>query len=58
MDFVGYYGYLPRSPLPVPTEDEKREIEDAIVESGLFEQTVDAVTWIESSEYSHLEYAD
>jgi dihydrodipicolinate synthase/N-acetylneuraminate lyase len=58
MDFVGYYGYLPRSPLPVPTEDEKREIEAAIVESGLFEQTVDGVTWIESSEYSHLEYAD
>ena len=58
LDFVGYYGYLPRSPLPAATDDERREIEDAIVESGLFEQTVDAVTWIESSEYSHLEYAD
>jgi len=58
LDLVGYYGYLPRSPLPAPTEEEKREIENAIDESGLFEQTVDAMTWIESSEYSHLEYAD
>jgi 4-hydroxy-2-oxoglutarate aldolase len=58
LDLVGYYGYLPRSPLPAPSEAEKREIENAISDSGLFEQTVDAMTWIESTEYGHLEYAD
>ena len=38
MDVVGLYGYLPRSPMPVPTDDERAGIEKAIAESELFEK--------------------
>jgi 4-hydroxy-2-oxoglutarate aldolase len=46
MDFVGLYGYLPRSPLPSPTPSERAEIEQAIAESGFF--TRSGEQWIEN----------
>lgn len=36
LDLVGLYGFLPRSPLPVPTPEEIEAVEKAISESGLF----------------------
>src|SRR5262249_22649574 len=36
MDMVGLYGYLPRSPMPIPTDEERADIEKAIEESELF----------------------
>src|SRR5215831_11959249 len=41
MDVIGLYGYLPRSPMPVPTDDERAGIEKAIEESELFEKSED-----------------
>src|SRR5215510_10524039 len=41
MDVVGLYGYLPRSPMPIPTDEERAGIEKAIVESELFEKSED-----------------
>jgi hypothetical protein len=46
MDFVGLYGYLPRSPLPSPTPSERAEIEQAIAVSGFF--TRSGEQWIEN----------
>ncbi len=58
MDRVGLYGYLPRSPLPVPTEAELREIENAIAESGFFEKSEDGRIWVEKNDLFAAEYAD
>lgn len=58
LDMTGFYGYLPRSPLPAPSEEDRREIEAAIEESGFFERTVDARTWIELDDFSYFEFAD
>ncbi len=41
LDFTGRYGFLPRSPMPIPSEAELADIEKAIEESGLFERTAD-----------------
>ena len=41
MDVVGLYGYLPRSPMPRPTDEERAGIEKAIEESELFEKGED-----------------
>jgi 4-hydroxy-2-oxoglutarate aldolase len=41
MDVVGLYGYLPRSPMPIPTDEERAGIEKAIEESELFEKGED-----------------
>ncbi|MFN0088549.1 MAG: dihydrodipicolinate synthase family protein [Blastocatellia bacterium] len=57
MDFTGSYGFLPRSPMPVPSEAELADIERAIEESGLFEKDADG-KWNEKSESVELEYAD
>ena len=46
MDVVGLYGYLPRSPMPIPTDEERAAIEKAIEESELFEKDEDG-QWIE-----------
>jgi 4-hydroxy-2-oxoglutarate aldolase len=46
MDVVGLYGYLPRSPMPIPTDEERAGIEKAIEESELFEKNEDG-QWIE-----------
>jgi 4-hydroxy-2-oxoglutarate aldolase len=46
MDVVGLYGYLPRSPMPIPTDEERAGIEKAIEESELFEKDEDG-QWIE-----------
>jgi 4-hydroxy-2-oxoglutarate aldolase len=57
MDAVGLYGFLPRSPMPVPTDEERAEIERAIEESGLFEQNEDG-QWLEKEHAVATEYAD
>jgi 4-hydroxy-2-oxoglutarate aldolase len=57
MDLVGLYGFLPRSPLPSPTDAEREEIENAIAASGFFTKSEDGLTWIEKSEVSALEFA-
>jgi 4-hydroxy-2-oxoglutarate aldolase len=58
MDRVGLYGFLPRSPLPAPNEDEKAEIEKAIEESGFFALSEDGAHWIEQTVEIHHDYAD
>jgi 4-hydroxy-2-oxoglutarate aldolase len=57
MDVVGLYGFLPRSPMPIPTDEERAEIEKAIEESGLFEQGEDG-RWREIEQTVMPEYAD
>ncbi len=57
MDLVGLYGYLSRSPLPNPTDEERKEIAEAIAESELFEQN-EAGIWTEKTYYFVNEYAD
>ncbi len=57
MDVVGLYGFLPRSPMPIPTDEERAEIEKAIEESGLFEQSEDG-RWKEIEQTVAPEYAD
>ncbi|MDX2031839.1 MAG: dihydrodipicolinate synthase family protein [Blastocatellia bacterium] len=49
LDFTGRYGFLPRSPMPVPSEAELVDIEKAIEESGLFERGADG-KWTERTE--------
>jgi dihydrodipicolinate synthase/N-acetylneuraminate lyase len=58
MDLVGLYGYLPRSPLPSPTDAEREQIENAIAASGFFTKSEDGLTWIEKTEVAALEFAD
>lgn len=58
LDVVGLYGYLPRSPLPPATREERISIADAIAESGFFERSDDQQTWTELVEFTDLEYAD
>jgi 4-hydroxy-2-oxoglutarate aldolase len=58
LDLTGLYGFLPRSPLPAPTQAEREEIQKAIEESGFFEKAVDGDTWVERAEFSELAYAD
>lgn len=48
LDRAGLYGFLPRSPLPVPTAEELAGIETAISESGLFARSEDGSLWIET----------
>jgi dihydrodipicolinate synthase/N-acetylneuraminate lyase len=57
MDVVGMYGFMPRSPMPVPTEAERAEIEQAIAESGFFEKNEDG-NWVEREDLIAPEYAD
>jgi dihydrodipicolinate synthase/N-acetylneuraminate lyase len=57
MDFAGMYGYLPRSPMPIPTDHELAEIEKAIEESGLFEKS-ESGYWVEKEQTATIEYAD
>jgi len=57
MDVVGYYGFMPRSPMPAPTETERAEIESAIAESGFFEKQADG-QWTEKEDLIAPEYAD
>ena len=57
MDVAGLYGFLPRSPMPIPTDEERAEIEKAIEESGLFEQSEDG-RWKEIEQTVAPEYAD
>lgn len=49
LDFTGRYGFLPRSPMPIPSEAELADIEKAIEESGLFERGADS-KWTEITE--------
>ncbi|MBK9316202.1 MAG: dihydrodipicolinate synthase family protein [Acidobacteria bacterium] len=58
MDRVGLYGYLPRSPLPVPTTDDLAAIETAFEECGFFEKSEDGQLWIEKQNYYMTEFAD
>jgi 4-hydroxy-2-oxoglutarate aldolase len=48
LDLVGLYGFLPRSPLPMPTPEEISAVENAISESGLFTRSEDGSVWIET----------
>ncbi len=57
MDLVGLYGFLPRSPLPAPTDSERVEIENAIAESGFFEKGENG-HWVEKEDLIAPEYAD
>ncbi|MCI0665707.1 MAG: dihydrodipicolinate synthase family protein [Acidobacteria bacterium] len=57
MDMVGLYGFLPRSPLPVPTNDEMEDIEKAIAESGFFEKNEED-HWVEKADLFAPEFAD
>ena len=57
LDMVGLYGFLPRSPLPIPSDAEREEIARAIAESGLFEQSEDGSTWIEKENRYTTEFA-
>jgi 4-hydroxy-2-oxoglutarate aldolase len=57
MDFAGLYGFLPRSPMPVPTDEERAEIERAIAESELFEKGDDG-KWTEKDHAVAAAYAD
>lgn len=50
MDQVGLYGYLPRSPLSVPNEEEEEEILRVIAECGFYEAYEQSETWIEKTE--------
>jgi len=58
MDMVGLYGFLPRSPLPVPSEEDLDEIDRALEESGFFERSEDGLMWIEKQNYFMTEFAD
>lgn len=58
LDQVGLYGYLPRSPLPAPTVEQRAEIGEALAESGFFERTSEDATWTELADLGDLEYAD
>ena len=57
MDMIGMYGFLQRSPMPVPTEAEREEIEKAIAECGFFEKKEDG-SWVEMDGLLAPEYAD
>jgi dihydrodipicolinate synthase/N-acetylneuraminate lyase len=57
MDMVGLYGFMPRSPMPVPTDAEQAEIEKAIEESDFFEKRDDG-KWEEKENMIAPEYAD
>ncbi len=57
MDLVGLYGFMPRSPMPVPTDSELAEIEKAIEESDFFEKREDG-QWAEKDNMIAPEYAD
>ena len=57
MDLTGYYGFLSRSPLPNPTDEERKEIAEAIAESELFEKNEDGL-WSEKSHHFVNEFAD
>jgi 4-hydroxy-2-oxoglutarate aldolase len=58
MDLVGLYGYLPRSPLPAPSGEEREKIEHAIAASGFFSKNEDGLTWTEKVEIEDFEYTD
>jgi 4-hydroxy-2-oxoglutarate aldolase len=57
MDVIGLYGYLPRSPMPIPTDQERADIEKAIGESELFEKGEDG-RWKEIEQSVASQYAD
>ena len=57
LDLTGYYGFMSRSPLPNPTDEERKEIADANAESELFEKNEEGI-WIEKSDLFVNEYAD
>jgi 4-hydroxy-2-oxoglutarate aldolase len=57
LDVAGLYGFLPRSPMPIPTEEERAEIEQAIAESELFDKSEDG-KWAEKEHAAALAYAD
>ncbi len=50
LDLVGLYGFLPRSPLPVPTDEEREEIRKALADSGFFTLSEDGQVWVEKTE--------
>ncbi len=58
MDAVGLYGYLPRSPLPVPADEECEQIERALAASEFFERADYGMSWIEKTDLAELELAD
>lgn len=57
LDLVGLYGFMARSPLPNPTDEERKDIETAIAESELFEKSEEGI-WVEKNDLFVTEYAD
>jgi 4-hydroxy-2-oxoglutarate aldolase len=57
MDMVGLYGFMPRSPMPAPTDAERADIEKAIEESELFEKVEDG-RWKEIEQNVAPQFAD
>src|SRR5262249_54915867 len=57
MDMVGLYGFMPRSPMPAPTDAERADIEKAIEESELFEKVEDG-QWREIERNVAPQFAD
>lgn len=57
LDLTGYYGFMSRSPLPNPTDEERKEIADAIAESELFDKNEEGI-WIEKDNLFIQEFAD
>lgn len=57
LDMTGYYGFMARSPMPNPADEERKEIAEAIAESELFEKNEEGI-WIEKNDFFVNEYAD
>ncbi len=58
LDKVGLYGFLPRSPLPIPSPVEIEQVETAISESGLFTKSEDGSVWIETENRYTVQHAN
>ncbi|NBO66087.1 MAG: dihydrodipicolinate synthase family protein [Acidobacteria bacterium] len=58
LDRTGLYGFLPRSPLPIPTQEDIAAVEKAIAESGLFTQSEDGSLWVETENRYTIQHAN
>jgi 4-hydroxy-2-oxoglutarate aldolase len=56
MDMCGLYGFLPRSPLPVPDDAARAEIEQALLESGFFARVDEQQPFQERDDLREVEF--
>lgn len=56
LDMCGMYGFLPRSPLRSPDEQERVEIENAIMESGFFLRVDENHPWQERDDLREIDF--